>query len=121
MIERINTKVSAVARAAARAKTAADYEAPKDAEDKRSASDIEHDIERVREELTATVDELASRLSPENLKEDIKVQAKEKLNQGKEKAQKLVTEAKAGDKKALGILAGAAGVLALLVVKAVKR
>ena len=120
--ERVNRSVNATARAAAQAKKAVDYEAPRDAEDKRSAAEIERDIERVREELTATVDELAGRLSPDRLKQDLKAGAQEKLGAGKAKAQALVTDAKAGDKKAIGILAGsAAAVLGLVLIKIIKH
>lgn len=119
--ERVNRFVNATARAAAHAKTAADYEAANDAPDTRTASEIERDIARVREELTATVDELAGRLSPDRLKEDVKANAKEKLHAGKEKAQTLVADAKAGDKRALGILAGTAAITAALVIAKIAK
>ena len=121
MNDRINPAVNAAARAAAQAKKAVDYEAPADFEDKRSAADIERDIQRVRDELTATVDELAGRLSPDRLKEDFKASAKSKVEAGKTKAQEIVSDAKAGDKKSIGILAGVAAAAVLVVIKAIKR
>ena len=119
--DRVNPAVDATARAAAQAKKAVDYEAPA-GEDKRTAEEIERDILRVREELTATVDELAGRLSPDRLKEDMKAGAQAKVAEGKAKAQALFDDAKAGDKKAIGILAGsAAAVLGLVLIKIIKR
>ncbi|MCI5825627.1 MAG: DUF3618 domain-containing protein [Arcanobacterium sp.] len=106
MSDRLNPAVNAAARAAAQAKKAVDYESPKGEADSRSAGDIERDIARIREELTATVDELAGRLSPDRLKDDVIASAKAKVASGKEKAQSLVDEAQAGDAKAMGILVG---------------
>ncbi|MDD7465659.1 MAG: DUF3618 domain-containing protein [Actinomycetaceae bacterium] len=121
MSERMNPAVNAAARAAAQAKKAIDYESPRDGSDTRSMADIERDIARVREELTATVDELAGRLSPDRLKEDVVASAKAKVESGKEKVQTLVSEAQAGDGKAIGILVGGAVLAAFLLVKIIKR
>lgn len=121
MSDRINPAVDPAARAAAQAKKAIDYEAPADFEDTRSASDIERDIQRVRDELTATVDELAGRLSPDRLKEDFKACAKSKIEAGKMKAQEIISDAKAGDKKSIGILAGIAATAVLAAVKTFRR
>ena len=121
MSERNNPSVDAAARAAAAVKKAVDYEAPKDGADKRGVSEVERDIQRVREELTATVDELAGRLSPDRLKADLKAGAQDKFKEGKAKAKALVADASAGDKKAIGILAGGAALAALILIKAIKR
>lgn len=113
--------MSESARLSAQAKKAADYEMPKDAEDKRSAAEIEKDLQRVREEMTATVNELAARLDPKRLKDDAKISAQQKLNQGKAKAQTLANDAAAGDTKSIAIIGGVAlAVLGLIVRKIVK-
>ncbi|USR79587.1 DUF3618 domain-containing protein [Arcanobacterium pinnipediorum] len=115
------SNINEAARAAANAKRATDYEAPADVEDLRSASEIQKDIERVREELTATVNELAAKLDPEVLKEDLKVAALGKVDEVKAKAQSFAHDAAAGDMKAIGIIAGVAlGVAALIVRKIMK-
>lgn len=121
MSERVNPAVNALARASAQAKTAADYEALKDIPDQRNAAQIQQDIERVREELTATVDELAGKLAPDQLKADLQAHTQRRIAEVKVKARNLLKDVQKGDKKACGILAGAAGVVALLVIKAVRR
>ena len=113
--------VNPEARASAAGKKAIDYEMPKDAEDTRSASEVQRDIERVREELTATVDELAARFTPEQLKADLKASAKSSVEQGKAKVQALASDAKAGDKKAIGIIAGVVGAVALVAIAAARK
>ncbi|MFP7696367.1 DUF3618 domain-containing protein [Trueperella sp. LYQ143] len=102
-------------------KKAADYEAPKNVPDNRSAEEVSRDLERVRSELTDTVNELAARLDPKNLKEDVKVAAQEKLTQTKNQAQNLVSDAKSGDKKALAILGGIGAGVALLVLRKIMK
>lgn len=115
------SKVNESARVAANSKMASDYEAPVGVEDNRSAEEVQRDIERVREELTATVNELAAKLDPQVLKEDVKAAAAEKIEAGKAKAQALAHDAAAGDTKAIGIIAGVAlGVAALIVRKFMK-
>lgn len=98
-------------------KKAVDYEAPKGIEDTRTAEQIDADMNRVREELTATVNELAGRLHPDNLKEEARAYAEDKLNQGKEQAMGLVDDAKAGDTKALAIIGSAIAVVAIFVIR----
>ncbi len=94
------------ARLAAQAKKPADYEAPKDAEDNRSAEEIERDLKRVREEMTATVNELAARLDPAYLANEAKANAQVKLEETKVKAKNLANDAAAGDTKSIAIIGG---------------
>lgn len=110
-------------------------------ENVRSAEQIEIDIARTRAALTATVDELSSRLDPKTLVSNATGQAKVKAtafaSTAKDtattyaeasadiakdfaaRAKEMVEEAKSGDQRALALLAGAtvaaAGVLALVV------
>lgn len=104
-------------------------------EDKiRSAEQIEVDLQRKREELASTVNELADRLDPKNLAKEASDQAKVKVaaftdtartkanefadtaktqaSSFADTAKKTVGEAQNGDSRALAILAG--GTLALL-------
>lgn len=115
------SNVNESARRAAAAKTAADYSAPKDAEDKRSAEEIQKDIERVREEMTATVNELAARLDPKLLAADAKMAAKEKVDLTKVKAQALASDAAAGDTKSIAIIGGVALAVAGLIVRKILK
>lgn len=96
------------ARIAARAKTAADYELPADQEDDRSTEQIQLDIERVRAEMTATVDELAAILDPEVLLDNAKTTATEKFDVVKSKLQELWYGARDGDVPSILALAGIA-------------
>ncbi|MCF2706081.1 DUF3618 domain-containing protein [Arcanobacterium haemolyticum] len=104
--------------------------APIDESKIRSAEQIEVDLKRTREEMAATVNELASRLDPKTLAKDAADQARDKVAgfaevaQDKaqdamyvasgvaadlrEKAQYTVEEAKSGDKRSIAILGGAA-------------
>ncbi|WP_018296213.1 DUF3618 domain-containing protein [Corynebacterium lubricantis] len=45
----------------------------------RDINDIQRDIERTRQQLAGTLDELANRTKPQNLVDDAKNQANEKL------------------------------------------
>ena len=47
----------------------------------RNIDDIQRDIERTRRQLASTLDELADRSKPENLANDAKAAATEKLSQ----------------------------------------
>lgn len=91
----------------ARHKKAVDYEAPKGVPDNRSAEEIEKDIQRVRDEMTETVNELAAKLHPDTLKEQATSFAKVKMDEGKTKANHLVEDAKAGDTQSIAIIAAA--------------
>ena len=51
----------------ARQKKAVDYEAPKGVPDNRSAEEIAKDMQRVRDEMSETVNELAAKLHPDTL------------------------------------------------------
>ncbi len=89
-------------------------------EDKiRSAEQIENDLQRTREELANTVNELAGRLDPKNLAKEASDQAKVKINaftdtartkasSFTETAKQTVDDAQNGDSRALAILAGGA-------------
>lgn len=46
----------------------------------RDIHDIQRDIERTRHQLASTLDQLATRTKPENIANDAKIQATEKLN-----------------------------------------
>ncbi|WP_257160260.1 DUF3618 domain-containing protein [Corynebacterium cystitidis] len=46
----------------------------------RDINDIERDIQHTREKLASTLDELANRTKPQNLVDDAKAQATDKLN-----------------------------------------
>ncbi|MCI7552090.1 MAG: DUF3618 domain-containing protein [Actinomycetaceae bacterium] len=103
------------ARVTASMKKAVDYEAPKDAVDDRSAAEVERDLARVREELTATVDELAARFAPEHLKNEVLTSAKAKAEDTKVKAQAFVDDVKAGDADARKkLVIGVAATLGLI-------
>lgn len=98
-------------------KKAIDYEAPTGVPDNRTATEVEKDLQRVREELTATVNELAGKLHPDNLKQEARSFAEAKFAERKEQAMGLVGDAKEGDKRALAILGSVVAVLALCVIR----
>ncbi|MDP9800669.1 hypothetical protein J2S49_000745 [Arcanobacterium wilhelmae] len=110
-------KVQAAADAAR--KSAKDYEVHNDAPDNRTPEQIEKDMQRVREEMTATVNELAAKLDPKRLGEDAKAAAFAKVDEAKAKATGLVDDAKNGDRKAIAILAAAGTVVLGLVARAI--
>ncbi len=98
-------------------------------EDIRSSEQIESDIARTRVALTATVDELASRLDPKEITKNAATQAKVKATEFAgtatetakgfaDKAKETLDDAKEGDRRAITILAGAAaaatGIVALI-------
>lgn len=91
----------------ARLKKAIDYEAPRGVADNRTAEQIEKDMQRVREEMTETVNELAAKVHPDTLKAQAKEYAKVQADKGKMKANYLVEDAKAGDMPAIAIIATA--------------
>lgn len=104
----------------ARHKKAADYEAPKGVPDNRSADEIARDMNRVRGEMAETVNELAARLHPDNLKEEAMSFAKEKASEGKTRVNNLVNNAKVGDSRSIVIIAAAITVTALILRKILK-
>lgn len=109
--------MSEEARNRAAAKSAADYEAHPDAEDKRTAAEIDADMRRVREEMTATVNQLAARLDPKRLGDDAKKAAQDKAFTAKAKVQETVDDAATGDSHAIAIIAGVAVVVIGLVAR----
>ncbi|MBM7824217.1 tRNA threonylcarbamoyladenosine modification (KEOPS) complex Pcc1 subunit [Arcanobacterium pluranimalium] len=118
---RINPHVVAEARLAASVKKAVDYDAP-EGEDNRSAAQIESDLQRIRLELTATVDELAARLDPKNLQEEAKVKAQNAFANASQNARSFLDAVANGDPKALKIFGGCvAAILGLIIVKIIKR
>ncbi|XCB29365.1 DUF3618 domain-containing protein [Arcanobacterium hippocoleae] len=106
----------AKARLAAQMKRPADYDI--DPEDNRSVSEVEADLARLRLELTATVDELASRLDPKVLSEEFKEKAKHRAANFGIKAKEFGDALINADPKALkkaGI--ALAGLLALVLLR----
>ncbi|VEI13582.1 DUF3618 domain-containing protein [Trueperella bialowiezensis] len=101
----------------ARHKKAVDYEAPKGLPDNRSAAEVAADLERVRDEMTETVNELAARLHPDTLKEEATSFAKDKAAEGKVLFADFVEKVKAGDRQSIAIVAGAALGLAIIVLR----
>ena len=69
---------------------------------------LEAQLAKMREELTETVNEFVGRLTPKNLGEAAKEQAKAKFEDAKEQVSQLVSEAASGDKRSIAILGGAA-------------
>lgn len=91
-------------------------------ENPRTIAQIEADLEKARESLTATVNELAGRLTPGSLAEDAKVQAKVKMSETGDKVKGLVADAKSGDARALAIVGGTAlAACALLAVRIIRH
>ena len=85
---------------------------------KRSAADIEADLQRTRQELTEVVNELSGRLDPKTNAKAAADKAKAKATEFAEKAKAVPTDAGNGDANAIGILVAAAataGLAALLI------
>ncbi|MEZ7898941.1 MAG: DUF3618 domain-containing protein [Flaviflexus sp.] len=80
---------------------------------KRSAEDIEADLQRTREELTNAVNELTNRLNPKTNAKAAADQAKQKANEFAASARGVADDAGRGDASAIGILAAAAATVAL--------
>ena len=109
----------------------------------RSIAQIEADLQRTREEMAVTVNELAGRLDPKTLAKDAAEQAKEKASDLSEaavekarafaftasefastasaKAKETIEDAKSGDSQALAYLAGAAAGVASLIAILARR
>lgn len=109
----------------------------------RTPEQIESDLQRTREELTETVNELSTRLAPKNLAKEASEQAKVKaaelgesalkagavfVEQGKEctgsavgKIKTTLDEAKSGDLRAMGYVAGAAGCAIFIIAVCIGR
>lgn len=87
---------------------------------KRSAADIEADLQRTRAELTDVVNELSNRLDPKANAKAVADKAKVKAAEFAEKAKTVPSDAGDGDANAIGILAAAAataGLAAFLIFK----
>jgi len=74
----------------------------------RSIEDIEAELRRTREEMTQTVNELAGRLDPKVVAKNAADQAKQKADTAANRVKALANDAKSGDLRAIGILAGSA-------------
>ena len=90
--------------------------------DNRTPEQIEEELRRARQDMQDTVDQLAAQLDPkvkvQEFKDTSKVKSQEfkesakvKGQEAKVKAQSLFEAAQAGDTKAIGTIAGAAGAL----------
>lgn len=88
---------------------------------KRSAADIEADLQRTRQELTEIVDELATRVDPKANAKAAADQAKVKANEFAAKAKAVPTDASQGDTVAIGILVAAAATVLLAGYLIIKR
>jgi hypothetical protein len=77
---------------------------------KRTAAEIEDDLQRTREELTRTIDELTARVDPRR-------QAQAAADKGKA----FVEDVKAGEPRAVQITAGVAAAVAAIVGIAILR
>ena len=85
-------------------------EAPK----KRTAAEIEADLQRTREELTQAVDQLSARVDPRRQVEEIRNQARAKFADASAQGKSFAEDVKAGNPKAIATLgAAAAAVLAI--------
>ncbi|WP_182353216.1 DUF3618 domain-containing protein [Flaviflexus huanghaiensis] len=82
---------------------------------KRSAADIEADLQRTRQELTDVVNELSARLDPKANAAAAADEVKEKANEFIAKAKAVPVDASEGDSTAIGILAATAATAALAV------
>lgn len=81
---------------------------------KRTAAEIEADLERTRAELTQAVDELSARVDPRRQVEEIRNQARAKFENASEQGKTFAADVKAGNPKAIAVLgAAAAAVLAV--------
>ncbi|WP_182171331.1 DUF3618 domain-containing protein [Flaviflexus equikiangi] len=88
---------------------------------KRSAADIEADLQRTRQELTEIVDELATRVDPKANAKAAADQAKAKANEFAAKAKAVPADASHGDAVAIGILVAAAATVLLAGYLIIKR
>ena len=76
---------------------------------------IEAQLAQIRAELSESINELAGMLDPKKLGEQAKEQALEKVGQAKSSAMGLIDDARAGDTRAMAIVAGTAIGLTLAV------
>lgn len=89
---------------------------------KRTAAEIEADLQRTRDELTRAVDELSARVDPRRQVEEIRNKARAKFSSASSEGKSFAEDVKAGNPKAIAVLgAAAAAVLAVGVVIAVRK
>ena len=75
---------------------------------KKTPAEIEAELERIRFEMTATVDELAARLDPKVHLNNAKEGAMNMASNVGDGAKKIADDASKGDLQAIGIVVGAA-------------
>ncbi|WP_022917009.1 DUF3618 domain-containing protein [Ruania albidiflava] len=88
---------------------------------KRTVAEIEADLQRTREELTRTVDQLSDRVDPRRQVEEIRNQARQKFADVTAQGKSFADDVKAKDPKALGILGAVAAVAAAITTAAIVR
>lgn len=90
----------------------------------RTEAEIIAELERTRAEMTATVDELFGRVQPEQLLEQAKAIAKAKAEEVRSLVAMTAQDAREGDPEALKkvgyVIAGAAALTALVVLRIVR-
>lgn len=102
------------------------------AEEKRSAEDIEADLERTRAELAKSVDELSTMIDPRVQMREAKDKLKAAVGRSKDsaqhategvevKAKSLLDDVKNGDPKAIGIVGAAVATIAAATVVLARR
>lgn len=74
----------------------------------RTPADIEAQMSATRKEMTATVDQLVEALDPRKSLDRTKEEAKFQAAELQDKAKDTIDDARAGDKRALAIVAGVA-------------
>ena len=88
---------------------------------KRSVHDIEADLQRTRDELTNSVNELANRLDPKANVKAVTDSAKSKVSEFASKAKALPGDASEGDSSSIAILAGSAATAGLALYLLIRR
>lgn len=78
---------------------------------KRTAAEIEADLERTREELTRAVDDLSARVDPRRQIEEIRRKARAKFSGGSGEDKSFAESVKTGEPKAIAVLGAAAAVV----------
>ncbi|WP_147918801.1 DUF3618 domain-containing protein [Ruania zhangjianzhongii] len=92
-------------------------EAPK----KRTAAEIEADLNRTREELTRAVDELSARVDPRRQVEEIRNQARAKFEKASTQGKSFAEDVKAGNPKAIAVVGAAVAVVVAVGAAVVSR
>ena len=78
---------------------------------KRTAAEIEADLQRTREELTRAVDELSARVDPRRQVEEIRNKARAKFSSASAEGKSFADDLKAGKPKAIAVVGAAAAVV----------